>query len=262
MPLFSIIIVSLNTKYQFLKTINSVKNQTFKKYEVIVVDGKSKDGTIAEIKKIKNKKFKFIIEKDKGIYDAMNKGVRNCSGSWIIFLNSGDIFYNQNVLKKIAKKNIDKADILFGDTLIQNKLFNYKSKAKNFSKETFLMPFCHQSSLVKRNLLMKSRFNLKYKISSDFNFFIDSYYKNCFFLNLNLTISKVASGGLSDLNRKKVFHENMNIIRKYEYNIKHLLILNVYIWFDFFKNFIKFLIPDYLTLFILSIKYGKKNSLL
>ena len=103
-PLFSIIIVSLNTKYQFLKTINSVKNQTFKKYEVVVVDGKSKDGTIAEIKRIKNKKFKFIIEKDRGIYDAMNKGVKKCSGRWIIFLNSGDILYNQNVLKKISKK--------------------------------------------------------------------------------------------------------------------------------------------------------------
>ena len=52
MPLFSIIVVSLNTKYQFLKTINSIKNQTFKKYEVVIVDGKSKDGTIDEIKKM------------------------------------------------------------------------------------------------------------------------------------------------------------------------------------------------------------------
>ena len=259
MPLFSIIVVSLNTKYQFLKTINSIKNQTFKKYEVVIVDGKSKDGTIDEIKKIKNKKFKFIIEKDKGIYDAMNKGVRKCSGSWIIFLNSGDILCNQNVLKKISKKKINEVDILFGDTIIQNKFFNYKSKAKNFTKETFLMPFCHQSSLIKRNLLMKYRFDLKYKISSDFNFFIDSYYKSYSFLNLNLMISKVTSGGLSDSNRKKVFQENIKIIRKYNYDIRYLIILYINIWFNHFKNFIKFLIPDYLISFILSIKYGKNK---
>ena len=258
MPLFSIIVVSLNTKYQFLKTINSVKNQTFKKYEVIVVDGKSKDGTINEIKKIKNKKFKFIIEKDKGIYDAMNKGVRKCSGSWIIFLNSGDKLCNKNTLKKISKKKINKADILFGNTIIQNKFFTHNSRAKNFTKETFLMPFCHQSSLVRRNLLMKFRFDLKYKISSDFNFFINSYYKSYSFLNLNLIISKVTSGGLSDTNRKKVFQENMNIIRKYGYDIRYFIILYVYIWFDFLKNFTKFLLPNYLNSFIHSIKYGKK----
>ena len=259
MPLFSIIVVSLNTKYQFLKTINSIKNQTFKKYEVVIVDGKSKDGTIDEIKKIKNKKFKFIIEKDKGIYDAMNKGVRKCSGNWIIFLNSGDILFNQNVLKKISKKKINEVDILFGDTMIQNKFFNYKSKAKNFNKKTFLMPFCHQSSLIKRNLLMKYCFDLKYKISSDFNFFINIYYKSYSFLNLNLMISKVTSGGLSDSNRKKVFQENIKIIRKYNYDIRYLIILYINIWFNHFKNFIKFLIPDYLNSFILSIKYGKNK---
>ena len=106
----SIIVVSLNTKKLFLKTIKSILNQKYKNFEIIVVDGKSKDGTINEIRKIKNKKFQFIIEKDKGIYDAMNKGVSKCSGSWVIFLNSGDMFSNKNVLNKISKKKINKAD--------------------------------------------------------------------------------------------------------------------------------------------------------
>ena len=120
------------------------------------------------------------------------------------------------------------------------------------------MPFCHQSSLVKRNLLMKFRFNLKYKISSDFNFFINSYYKNYSFLNLNLMISKVTSGGLSDLNRKKVFQENMKIIKKYGYNKRYFIILYAYIWSDIFKNLIKILLPNHLISFIYSVKYGKK----
>ena len=104
MPLFSIIVVSLNTKNKFLKTIRSIEKQKYKNYEIIIVDGKSKDGTIDIIKKFKKKKIKFIIEKDKGIYDAMNKGVKISSGKWIIFLNSGDIFNNFNVLKKISQK--------------------------------------------------------------------------------------------------------------------------------------------------------------
>ena len=87
----TVIVVSLNTKYDFLKTIKSIKQQNYKNIETIVVDGDSIDGTKTEIL---NDDFidQFIIEKDNGIYDAMNKGVKISSGDWIIFLNSGDIF--------------------------------------------------------------------------------------------------------------------------------------------------------------------------
>ena len=233
---YSIVVVSLNTKKQFLKTINSIKRQTYKNYEIIIVDGLSNDGTIKEIKKIKKKNVNYIIEKDKGIYDAMNKGIAISKGKWLIFMNSGDNFLNKNILKMISKKKIDKSDILFGDTVIQNKFFSYNSKAKNFTKETFLMPFCHQSSFVKRNLLMKFRFNLKYKFSSDFNFFINCFYKKYSFLNLNLKISKVTSGGLADSNRKEVFKENINILRKYSYETKFYIILHIYIGTIFLKT--------------------------
>ena len=85
----SIIVVSLNTKIDFLETIESIKRQTYKNYETIVIDGKSNDGTVDEINKIKDNLSNFIIEKDTGIYDAMNKGIALAKGEWIIFLNSG-----------------------------------------------------------------------------------------------------------------------------------------------------------------------------
>ena len=97
---FSIIVVSLNTKNDFLKTVNSILSQEYRNFEIIVVDGKSKDGTIKEIKKRKKFFKKIIIEQDKGIYDAMNKGVKYIKKDWVIFLNSGDIFYNSKTLKK------------------------------------------------------------------------------------------------------------------------------------------------------------------
>ena len=89
----SIIVVSLNTKKLFLKTINSILKQKYKNFEIIVVDGKSSDGTQEIILKKKFLFSKYIIEKDKGIYHAMNKGIDLSNSEWTIFMNSGDIFF-------------------------------------------------------------------------------------------------------------------------------------------------------------------------
>lgn len=257
MPQFSIVVVSLNTKKEFLKTIQSVKKQRFKNYEIIIVDGKSDDGTIHEIKKIKNKKIKCIIEKDKGIYDAMNKGVNKSLGDWIIFLNSGDIFYNCDVLKKISQKKIKDYEILFGNTVINNKLFNHTMKAQNFTKTTFVMPFCHQSTAIKRKILLKSPFSLKYQIASDFDFFVKSFMKKVSFYNLNFVISKISSDGLSDKKRNIVYDENIMIITNYNDNFLLIIKLKIYKIVFFIKKLIKILLPNSLNLYILKLKYNK-----
>ena len=253
----SIIVVSLNTKKDFIKTIGSIKKQKFKNYEIIIVDGKSNDGTVEQIKKIKNKNTRYIIEKDKGIYDAMNKGIKISKGNWIIFLNSGDIFYNQNILKKISLKMKEKYDILYGDTLINNNFFNYKVKANNFSKKTILMPFCHQSTVVKKNLLLKFNFLLKYKISSDFDFFIKCFLSGFSFLNLDMIISKISSNGISDIERNQVYSENIKIIKDNNSNFFLILKLLLYKNFNFLKNLIRFVLPNSLILLILKFKYNK-----
>ena len=169
MTQFSIIVVTLNSKYEFIKTLDSIKKQSFQDYELVIVDGKSEDGTLDIIKKLKDSNSKSISEKDEGIYDAMNKGIDNSTGEWIIFLNSGDIFYNNEILRNISKKQIENYDILFGDTVVNNNYFKYLTKVK-ILKNTYLMPFSHQSTFVKRKLINKIKFNLEYKISSDFNF--------------------------------------------------------------------------------------------
>ena len=254
---FSIVVVSLNTKFDFLKTLSSIEKQTYKNYEIVIVDGKSNDGTVNEIKKIKNKKVRFIIEKDKGIYDAMNKGIRKSQGKWIIFLNSGDVFYNHNVLKKISKKKLKGHDIVFGDTVIDNQFFDYRQKAQNFTKKTILMPFCHQSVLVKKKLLLKLNFLLKYKIASDFDFFMRSFIRKFSFYNLKIIVSKTSSNGLSDNNRDNVYNENIKIIKANNYNLLLILKLLVYKNFNFFKDLIRFFLPHSLILFILRVKYNK-----
>ena len=219
----SIVVVSLNTKVDFLKTIKSINNQTFKNYEILVVDGNSSDGTKKEIIKRKKIISKFVIEKDKGIYHAMNKGIKMSSGKWIIFMNSGDLFYNKNILHKfLSKNNNNNYDIIYGDTVVKTKYLKYVVKSKPFKNKTFLMPFCHQSAFVKSNILKKKNFSLIYKCSSDFDFFYHCFSSGMKFKKINYIISKVKSAGYADKNRQTVFNENLMIVKKKEIKIWYI----------------------------------------
>jgi glycosyltransferase involved in cell wall biosynthesis len=256
----SIIVVSLNTKNKFIKTIQSINSQTYNNYEIIIVDGKSTDGTIEEILKIKNFFLKYLIENDKGIYDAMNKGIHLASGNWVIFLNSGDVFCNRNVLKNIFKISaLEKKDIIFGNTYVKNYNLKYFIKSKKFSNKTNIMPFCHQSTLVKTPIIKKNKFSLKYKYSSDFNFFYKCFLNNKFFYDSNLSIATVEANGLSDKNRNKVYNENIQILKKYNYNL--FLIVNLWLLklVNSVKCCFKFILPSPVINWILKFKYYKFN---
>jgi glycosyltransferase involved in cell wall biosynthesis len=251
----SIIVVSLNTKAKFLQTIKSIISQTNKIYEIIVVDGKSTDGTIKEIKKLKKNFSKIIIEKDKGIYDAMNKGSRLASGDWVIFLNSGDVFYNRKTLFNIFKYPVSENDIIYGDTQIKNENINYFVNSSVFSKKTILMPFCHQSTIVKTDIVKKNKFSLKYKYSSDFDFFIKCFLKNRKFYKSNLIISRVIANGLSDKNRQKVYNENIQILKHYNYNFFFIFKMLLFKLLTLAKDSFKFILPKKLIMIILKFKY-------
>ena len=253
----SIIVVSLNTKKEFLKTLNSIKNQTFSNYEVIVVDGESKDGTVKEIENNKKLISKYIIEKDKGIYDAMNKGIGIASGDWVIFLNSGDIFFDNFVLDRLNFFDLKNKEIIFGETIVDNQEIKYLVHSKMFDNKTIIMPFCHQSCFVKRDILKKNNFSLKYKYSSDFNFFFNCYLNNLNFYKSDVTISIISAGGLSDRYRQNVFKENYQILKK-NINNRYLFLIYYLRILELFKNLIKYLIPKKVLNFFLKKKYQKK----
>ena len=256
-PKISIIVVSLNTKNKLLKTINSVKKQSFLNFELLVIDGKSVDGSIDLIKKNNKIIKKYIIEKDRGIYDAMNKGIKISTGRWILFLNSGDIFFNNSVLSKISKFLKNSIDILYGSTVINNGFF-YFSRPKKISMREFQIPFCHQSVICRSSLLKKNLFNLNYKICSDFDFIMSCIIKKKKFKVYPNFISTVEAGGLSDTMRYKTYIENLKITLKYN-NFKN-------VFFRFSISFIlmclisilKRLLPNYLINKILYYKYKSK----
>ena len=168
---FSIIIPVLNSKKKLIKTIKSIKKQEYKNYEIIVVDGYSKDGTINYIKKEKaiNKK---IIEYDKGIYDAINKGILIAKGKYINTINAGDIYYSKKsleIIKNYFEKNSNYS-FIFG-AVLKNKIF-YKYEPKKMSWSFNFYPVHSGGFFVKKSVHNKfGLYNLKYKCSSDYDFF-------------------------------------------------------------------------------------------
>lgn len=118
----SIITICFNAATDLENTIASVRSQKYKDYEYIVVDGGSKDATLAVINDNSDKITKWVSEPDKGIYDAMNKGIKMASGEWVIMMNAGDVFADSQVLQNVFSHAIpDSITFLYGDILIRQK---------------------------------------------------------------------------------------------------------------------------------------------
>ena len=258
--MISVIVVSLNTKDDFIKTINSIISQT-KKVEIIVVDGYSKDGTVEEIKKISKSLNKIIIEKDEGIYFAMNKGIRMASNEWIYFLNSGDIFFENTTVENIMNILIQnkKADVVIGNSLVKKKNYLVKSPRTKMNNNTVNSCFSHQSTFVKKDLLKQYSFNTKFKYASDFDFYLKLFKLNKKFLYIDQFISINKYGGISDINRIKVYLEFKNIIFMRNNNFFNIFKINSLIFMNFLKKIIKLVLPTSLVEKIVFV-LDKKNK--
>ena len=167
---FSIITVVLNAKEDLEQTINSLRRQNFKNFEYIIIDGGSSDGTKNVILQNLDIIDKWVSEKDKGIYDAMNKGVRFAKGKYIGILNSGDT-YNENGLEIIFQYlNKDNYDFIFGSVLKKVLRHGYR-KYRIFWNFDFYSSHSVGFFIKNESQTKIGNYNLKYKISSDFDFF-------------------------------------------------------------------------------------------
>jgi glycosyltransferase involved in cell wall biosynthesis len=196
----SIITINLNNSIGLEKTISSVLNQSFKNFEYIIIDGASHDNSIEIIKKHSCNIYYWVSEKDDGIYNAMNKGLKQASGEYCLFLNSGDHFYSDNALKEIFDYHPTE-DILYCNIEIKG---NGKSRIHSFpDKLTFYWLFTefigHPSTLIKRSLFNTyGYYNENYKIVSDWEFFllaIAKYQVTC--KHYDITFATLYEGGIS-----------------------------------------------------------------
>lgn len=176
----SIITCVLNNSKFIKNSLTSFKNQTYKNKEHIVIDGGSTDGTIQIIKKFKNKNLFFFLNSDKGIYKALNEGIKLSSGNIVGILHSDDFYKNNKILSFIIKTfQKTGADIIYGDLLYltrkkPHKILRYWKAGKFVEKKLsngWMPP--HPTVFVKKNIFYKiGKYNTKYKISSDYDFLL------------------------------------------------------------------------------------------
>ena len=155
----SIITATYNSGKTVGDTLKSVLAQTYHDYELLVVDGASKDNTLEVVKKMEplfEGRMRYISEPDKGIYDAMNKGVSRCSGQWVIFMNAGDTFATDDVLHQVFSNKWDAADIVYGDVVKDNHVKAAPAHYLLYHR----MLFCHQCVFVRRQCLVDIPFDI------------------------------------------------------------------------------------------------------
>lgn len=222
-PLFSIITVVYNSESLIERTILSVIEQTYKNLEYIIIDGGSSDGTLHILKKYSDRISFWISEPDKGIYDAMNKGLSRAKGEFVWFLNSGDTIDSSETLSLIARKNTT-ADVLFGETMLVDSRFRnigirselttrklpkkltYKSMVKG-------MVVSHQSFICRKEIA--GFYNTHYRCSADIDWVITALKNSSEIFNCQMVISKYLIGGFSIKNKEKCLWERFDIYIKH-----------------------------------------------
>ena len=163
----SIIVATFNSGKTLRRALDSVLNQSFQDWECIIVDGASKDNTIEIVREYvkKDSRFRYISERDTGIYDAYNKGWKMAKGEWILYLGSDDELTIEGIETLIV--NSDGADIVYGNTLFR-KAGVSKLRLQISSKPKMGGFCCHQSLIMKRDLISRlGGFDMRYKILAD-----------------------------------------------------------------------------------------------
>lgn len=196
-PKFSIITVVWNGEQYLEQTILSVINQSYQNVEYIIIDGGSTDGTIDIIKKYEHKIAYWISEPDKGIYDAMNKGIDVAKGRYLLFLGADDFIFNDDVCLSIEQKiGGDLFDLIVGNIIYTNHIIVRSS----FSKKLLLHnSIHHQGALYHRSLFENFRYDTTLKLISDYELNIILFLKRKYIkvLKLNVTISLCTENGAS-----------------------------------------------------------------
>lgn len=202
-PLISVISVVYNGEKNIEATIQSVLSQNYNNIEYIIIDGNSNDNTLEIIKKYSDKIDYWQSEPDKGIYDAMNKGVSFAFGDYCIFLNCGDYFLNKNVLEKCAV-NLNEKDIISGKEVLENHSVISGIPERKLNLFTYMNSYIpHESTFIKTELLKKHPYKVEYRIISDYVFFFEEFFiYNSSYKTIPQKITFFKLDGISNTNRE------------------------------------------------------------
>lgn len=231
----SIITINYNNKDGLQKTIDSINSQTWREFEWIIIDGGSTDGSRDLIEKTaadpsSNVKY-WCSEPDKGVYNAMNKGISHCDGDYINCMNSGDVFYDSNTLMTVFDGKIYESEILYGDWI--QDFGTHKNKRHFYTPvdlyAIYMASICHQAMFVSCDMLKQRAFDESYRLYADWRRWMEAAIEGARFEFLNSIVCIYNMDGISStcdgtdemLRARDCFKgvtlQTLEHIKKYEY---------------------------------------------
>ena len=210
----SIIIPCYNAAETLPQALESIFTQSFRELEIIVVDGCSTDGTATVLKDCPAEKLRHIVEPDRGIYDAMNKGVALAEGEWILFLGADDRLYDKNVIEDMlgGKRAVDQYDAVIGDIQFDN---GRVRKSRLSAGVRYRNTVHHQSAFYKRTLFQHFRYNDSYRVSADYELNLLLFLQGLNVLKRDRIVTVVGLGGASDKVDSCGYAEEIEIRNRY-----------------------------------------------
>lgn len=232
-PVISVVVATYNCGAIVSETIESFMGQTYKSKELIIIDGASDENTLSIINHYKKWIDVFISEPDKGIYDAMNKGLKNASGDFLIFMGSDDHFVSYDTLERVACHLIDKKVIYYGDIwrpknndIYCRRFYKYKLAVKNIS---------HQALFYPKSVYKTKSYSLKYKIMADYAYNIELWRKYKFEY-IKEPISFIGQNGLSSCEIDDIFENDRRLLVCNNLGVMPYVYASLY---HFLRNIIK-----------------------
>lgn len=246
--MISIITITYNAEATIKRTLDSVARQACQDIEHIFIDGASKDNTVALLTDYRNVNggkynIEIISEPDRGLYDAMNKGLKKAKGQWVCFLNSGDKLHDENTLKTIVSLTSENSGIIYGNTDIVDSdgKFLYKRRLappEHLSWKSFKngMLVCHQSFYAKKEICPD--YDLNYRFSADVDWCIktmkEAQKRNLNIVNSHSVLTDYLEEGMTTKNHKASLMERFCVMKKH-YGLVTTVIMHL--WFAV-RNFL------------------------
>ncbi len=218
MPKISIIVSTFNSSTVLGRALDSVVCQTFTDWEVLLMDGASTDNTLKVAESYTDNRIRIFSEPDKGVYDAMNKGIEKASGKWLYFLGSDDYLLNNGVLKQVSNLIPEKYDVFYGD--VEAPQLDPRHKGEWHFKDIEFNR-CHQAIFYNKNVFRKlGNYNLKYIVYADHDmnlkWFLNKRIKSYYY---PIAIAHYSDGGLSIQKKDKVFLDDFpKLVLRYGWN--------------------------------------------
>lgn len=205
-PKISVVTVCYNAAATIEKTMLSVINQTYENIEYIIIDGGSTDGTVDIIKKYADRIAYWVSEPDKGIYDAMNKGIKVATGEWINFIGADDVFYKNNVITNMVSNMKERNVVYYGNVIFKGSGKIYLGKFTKIKWGT--TNISHQAIFYPKSVYKAYVYNTQYKVYADYAYNLQLLKNNVKFKYINMIVTLYDVTGFSATNKDISFHKD------------------------------------------------------